>query len=138
MDQGWAAALNASGLAYPHVNLFAMVDPDGFGVLLDAAKALWDKRCQVQATDELYRRAVAGVEKPVFGRVGRDQDGIIGSERVYSDRLLALAVERRDPGFRKQESGVKVNIGQQTVYNLGDLEQAVTVDVDAVEDAEIE
>lgn len=43
---------------------------------------------------EVLRRAVDGVDKPVFGNLGDKQGtGIVGTVREYSDALLALAAK---------------------------------------------
>ena len=48
--------------------------------------------CKEQAHDglvsEAYRRAVSGVDEPVFGRQADGSTGQIGTIRKYSDRLL--------------------------------------------------
>lgn len=46
---------------------------------------------------ETWRRAVEGVEEPVFGRVGKDQDGEIGTIRRYSDSLMQLLLRAHKP-----------------------------------------
>jgi hypothetical protein len=51
--------------------------------------------------EEIYRRGIEGVEEPVFGRVGKDQDGQVGTIRKYSDAcLLALAKARKPEKFK--------------------------------------
>ncbi len=57
--------------------------------------AAWDEAVQEAADlleDEALRRAMEGVEKPVFWR-GQQ----IGTVRTYNDRLLALLLQRRRP-----------------------------------------
>lgn len=53
---------------------------------------------------EARRRAVEGVEEPVFGRVARDEDGQIGTVRKYSDTLtLALLKAHRPELYRDRK-----------------------------------
>ena|SRR3990172_9380421 len=53
--------------------------------------------------DELRRRAVDGVENPVYYQGTR-----VGSTKYWSDNLLMFEMKRRDPEYR--EGGVNVNI----------------------------
>lgn len=62
--------------------------------------------------DELRRRAVEGVEKPVT--VAGEREVI----REYSDRLLELELKRRDPSYR--DSG-QVGSAQPVVFVLDSL-----------------
>jgi hypothetical protein len=51
--------------------------------------------------EEARRRALEGVEVPLIGRVGKDQDGIVTTIRKYSDTLLiALLNANRPEKFR--------------------------------------
>jgi hypothetical protein len=62
---------------------------------LPAFAVAWDAAVQTAADlleDEALRRAMEGVEKPVFYR-GQQ----IGAVRTYNDRLLALLLQRRRP-----------------------------------------
>lgn len=63
----------------------AMNDP-GFCVQVDDALQDYSEMLQGEAV----RRGFHGVVEPVFGKVGKDEEGIIGWKRVYSDRLLEL------------------------------------------------
>ena len=53
--------------------------------------------------DELRRRAVDGVENPVYYQGTR-----VGSTKYWSDNLLMFEMKRRDPEYR--DGGVNVNI----------------------------
>lgn len=54
---------------------------------------------------ECWRRAVEGVDEPVIGRVGKDQDGIITMVKKYDTTLMCLLMKARDPGrFRERVS----------------------------------
>lgn len=73
----------------------------------DPAFVLAMEQARVEASDlleeEARRRAVVGTEEPVFGRVGRDQDGEIGAIRRYSDSLLIFLLKGNRPDkFRER------------------------------------
>jgi hypothetical protein len=62
--------------------------------------AAWDDALEtaIDAMElEVRRRAIEGVEKPLIGRVGKDQDGIITYVREYSDSLAALLLKAHRP-----------------------------------------
>jgi hypothetical protein len=71
---------------------------------LSADPIFKDMFAEAQATyrdhvaEEVYRRGVTGIEKPIIG--GQFRDEIICYEKVYSDRLLELEAKRVDPGYR--------------------------------------
>lgn len=53
---------------------------------------------------EAFRRAVDGVEKPVFGSLGPQMgSGIVGHVREYSDSLLALVLKTLKPEFQDRQ-----------------------------------
>jgi transposase-like protein len=62
--------------------------------------AAWDEAIE-HAIDvmesEAYRRAVEGVDEPVFGRIGKDQDGEVGTIRKYSDALMNTLLKAHRP-----------------------------------------
>lgn len=69
--------------------------------------AAWDEAVE-HAIDtmesEAWRRAVEGVDEPVIGRVGKDEDGIITDEqgrhvfiRKYSDGLMQTLLKAHRP-----------------------------------------
>lgn len=66
----------------------AMEDP-GFCVQVDDALADYSEMLQ----NEAVRRGVHGVVEPVFGKTGKDEEGVIGWKRTYSDRLLELELK---------------------------------------------
>lgn len=45
----------------------------------------------------VWGRAVDGWEEPVYGRVGKDQDGQIGTVRKYDSALAALLLKAHKP-----------------------------------------
>lgn len=66
----------------------------------------WDEALEI-ANDalerEAWRRAVEGVDKPLIGRVGKDQDGVIEIVKEYSDTLMVkLLAARRPEKFRER------------------------------------
>lgn len=44
-----------------------------------------------------YERGVEGWDEPVFGRVGKDEDGQVGIIRKYSDTMLTLILKANKP-----------------------------------------
>ena len=56
---------------------------------------------------EAFRRAVEGVEEPVVGRVGRDQDGIVTYVRKYSDSLLTTLLKAHKPEKYRERNETK-------------------------------
>lgn len=76
--------------------------------------ALW-ALAEEEAADRLeaeaWRRGHHGVDKTVYGRVDKDQDGEIGIERHYSDTLLLSLLKARRPGkFREKGGDTNVNV----------------------------
>lgn len=64
---------------------------------------LWDTSYSIfqeRIEGEAYRRAIEGVERDVYGRVDKDQDGVIGQERVYSDSLLQTVLKGHHERYR--------------------------------------
>jgi hypothetical protein len=116
----YAAALEASGLTWAQVHLCERLDPDGFGRLLAAAGKLRDSIFKARARDALMQRAVDGIEEPLIGRIGRDQDGIVATRRRYSDKLLEFGLSRLDrETFAEPSRGAQqINVGHQVVYNI--------------------
>lgn len=52
---------------------------------------------------EIHRRAIEGIEKDVYGRVGKDEDGVIGTEIQFSDSLLALQAKANIPKYQNRQ-----------------------------------
>lgn len=72
--------------------------------------ALWDDALEtaIDAMElEARRRAVEGVEKPLIGRVGKDQDGIITVIREYSDSLMTLLLKAHRPDKYRERTDVQ-------------------------------
>jgi hypothetical protein len=116
----YAEALEASGLTWAQVHLCERLDPDGFGALLRAAGECRDRIFRARARDALMQRAVEGVERPLIGRIAKDLDGVVATERRYSDKLLEFGLSRLDrETFAEPARGAaQVSIGHQVVYNI--------------------
>ena len=116
----YAAAMEASGLTWAQVILCERLDPDGFGRLLAAASQFRDRIFKARARDALMQRAVEGVERPLIGRIGKDLDGVVATERRYSDKLLEFGLSRLDrEQFGEPARGAQqINVGHQVVYNI--------------------
>jgi len=57
------------------------------------------------AEREAWRRAVEGTDKPLIGRVGKDQDGVITTIKEYSDSiLLRILSAHRPEKWREKQS----------------------------------
>ena len=72
--------------------------------------AAWDEALEtaIDAMElEARRRAVEGVEKPIIGRVGKDQDGIIVTVREYSDSLMTLLLKAHRPDKYRERTDVQ-------------------------------
>lgn len=48
-----------------------------------------------------YKRAVEGIDRPLIGRVAKDEDGVVAYERVYSDKLLTEMLRRQSSDWRQ-------------------------------------
>ena len=75
-----------------------------------AFAAAWDEALEtaIDAMElEARRRAVEGVEKPLIGRVGKDQDGIITVIREYSDSLMTLLLKAHRPEKYRERTDVQ-------------------------------
>ena len=75
-----------------------------------AFAAAWDAALD-QAADtmerEAFRRAVEGVEEPVYGRVAKDSDGEIGRITKYSDTLLIFLLKGARPEKYRERQQVE-------------------------------
>lgn len=72
--------------------------------------AAWDEALEtaIDAMElEARRRAVEGIEKPLIGRVGKDQDGIITVVREYSDSLMTLLLKAHRPDKYRERTDVQ-------------------------------
>lgn len=79
------------------------------------AKA-WDEAREMAADrleQEAIRRAVDGVNKPVFF-----QGEIVGFEKEYSDTLLVLLLKAHKPDKYRERSDVRINLAQMSDEEL--------------------
>lgn len=73
---------------------------------------------------EVQRRAVEGVEEPVFyqGRVATDKEGRPVHIRKFSDAMLAMLIKKHDPSFRDrqvvEQHNVNVNAALEDLAQL--------------------
>lgn len=77
--------------------------------------AAWDAALEtaIDAMElEARRRAVEGVEKPIVGRIGKDQDGVIVYVREYSDSLMTLLLKAHRPDKYRE---------RQDIHHSGEL-----------------
>lgn len=96
-----SAAAEAAGLARATFYEYRSADPD--------FAAAWDEALEtaIDAMElEARRRAVEGVEKPIVGRIGKDQDGIITYVREYSDSLMTLLLKAHRPDKYRERTDV--------------------------------
>jgi hypothetical protein len=79
--------------------------------------AAWDEALEVaidRLESEAWRRAVEGVKKPIIGRVGKDEDGILTDDKgrplylqEYSDSLMNTLLKAHRPEKYRERSEVK-------------------------------
>lgn len=88
--------------------------------------AAWDEALEtaIDAMElEARRRAVDGVEKPLIGRIGKDQDGIITIIREYSDSLMTLLLKAHRPEkFADLTRSVQMNVTPEQIEQMSDDE----------------
>lgn len=58
---------------------------------------------------EMFRRAVEGVDEPLIGRIGKDQDGVVTTVKKYSDALLVRLAQARRPEKFKDKVAQEVS-----------------------------
>lgn len=51
-----------------------------------------------------YERAVNGTKRPIVGRMGKDEDGVVAHETVYSDKLLIEMLRRQSGDWRQSNT----------------------------------
>lgn len=58
----------------------------------------------------LYQRGYVGSPKPIIGRVGKDQDGVIGYELVKSDNIALALAKAHMPDIFVEKLQVEANV----------------------------
>ena len=86
---------------------------EGAGASPEAVEWLKRYRGAVRASvdtleAEAFRRAHDGVDEPLIGRVGKDQDGIITTVKKHSDSLLMFLLRARDPARFKDRTATEL------------------------------
>jgi hypothetical protein len=99
----WTHAARAAGISYPSVKRWCREDPDFAERCNDALEAFADI-----LEEAAIQRGVKGVERTIYGNGGPGQGTVpVGSETVYSDRLLELTLKGSRP--KKYRESVQVN-----------------------------
>ena len=66
-----------------------------------------DARDVILAT--MHTRAIDGVDEPLIGRIGKDQDGVVCTVKKYSDALLVRLAQARMPEMFKDRVAQEVS-----------------------------
>ena len=104
-------AADVSGVSIHTINRYLSADPVFKDMVQESIATYRD-----HIAEEVYRRAVTGVDKMILG--GQFKDEILGYEKVYSDRLLELEAKRVEPGYRDKGSiDIAVKEGGVLVIN---------------------
>ena len=121
-------AAAAVGVTPTTVNKHKSSDSE-FADAIELAKAIYLSKVE----EELYKRAVTGVEKDIYY-----QGAVVGKETVKSDKLLELLVQAIDKRYVKS-SNVDVNVNVNTSDTFSKLASFLKVEdkvTEAIEDAE--
>ena len=112
-------ALKSTGVRWPVWASMVRVHPS-IALEYRAVCALNEFRRKLGAREELYRRAIDGWDEPVYGRIGKDQDGQIGTAHKYSDRLLLAATQASHSDFRNDSGTMAAAAaGARITINIG-------------------
>jgi hypothetical protein len=118
LASGWSVTHAAQRAGVHRQRLYELrVEDDEFA-------AEWEQAWQAGTdtlVDEVRRRALEGVEEPVY-----QKGELVGHVRRYSDVLLMFMVKQRDPSFRE---GAQIHIDQrqQNQQNVLAIENAKPV-----------
>jgi hypothetical protein len=103
------AAIEKEGMHFSRFYSFIARCPES----KEAYSRACDARDIPQLEDEAFRRAVTGVDKPVF-----QKGECVGFIREYSDNLLTLLLRCRRPEvFHKPETNISVNSKAEATVN---------------------
>jgi len=141
------AALDYSGLTHAHTMMLCRAS-SVFGALYELVRSDVLHARHMESIDEIYRRGTEGVTEDVFGSMVNEDGknagtGVVGTKKVYSDKLLVKAVEAEDPkkyGKEKEDNtGVMfvMNVGTLNLAKPEEVTTAASEDVKDIEDAEI-
>lgn len=75
-----------------------------------AFAADWDTAVNTavdSAEREAWRRAIEGIDKPLIGRVGKDQDGVVTVIKEYSDAILLRILSAHRPEKWREKSQIE-------------------------------
>lgn len=82
---------------YAHIAAAKVAEPTPEAIAwMDRYREAGDEAGDV-IEEEMVRRGVEGVDEPVFGRVEKDKDGVVGHVRKYSDALIIRLAQARRP-----------------------------------------
>jgi hypothetical protein len=95
-------ACRTAGVSKPTVYEWRRDDPTFAAAWAEAIETATDA-----LASEAWRRAVEGVEEPIVGRIGKDQDGVITHVRRYSDSLMALLLRAHRPDVYRERTEVR-------------------------------
>lgn len=105
-----AVAAEETGIPIGTVDYWRTQDTQGF----KRRKALADRSALGVVEKEIHRRAIEGIEKPIYYK-GERVDTIM----EYSDNLLMFRAKRLDPEYRDNLKQQQVNSGPaHTVINI--------------------
>jgi hypothetical protein len=104
-------AADVVGVSLNTIQRYGSADPIFKEMLAEAQASYRD-----HVAEEVYRRAIIGVDKAHLG--GQFKDEVVLVEKVYSDRLLELEAKRVDPAYRDRGSiDIAVKEGGVLVIN---------------------
>ena len=109
-------ASRASGVDHSSIYATMRAEPD-FKAAVEEARAIGSGPYVDTLTDEAHRRAVEGIQEPVFYKGER-----VATVRKYSDNLLMFLIKREDPSYRDSYRAPEDDTGK---VNLVDVIAAI-------------
>lgn len=119
---GWSVTHAAGRTGFHRRRFYEVRDAD------EAFAEQWAQAWQAgleALVDEARRRAVDGVEEPVF-----QKGELVGTVRRYSDNLLMFLIKQRDPAFRDKHrveltgaEGAPIQLEGRAVVGIADVVQ---------------
>jgi len=89
----WPTACRELGVPVRHVHMWGLAEPEAAARIRQAQMIGW-----AGLESAAYQRAVIGVDKDVYY-----QGEVVGTQREYSDSLLAKMLVARVPGYGEQQ-----------------------------------